>query len=235
MQRHDLCPLRLWWIYSARSLSVPALMYRTFNVEFVSSCFSSFCTSKKPGLIIKWLKHAHTVKVFCNLRGLTQQGFSTVTPLGWLSPQPPPRFHFKGFRLKSYLLKGKKWLHCIFTPSTLLPNLHHSISLLFLPVFIFLVPDDCNIQFQLAYLTHLPLVSLAFCYHLYWPTCLSFLEFESSLKTHMHMRSFLLGGDTYVLYYTVIHVKLVCLKVLNLAQEMPKKKEKRKKPICPFM
>lgn len=64
--------------------------------------FQCLCTSRKSGLIIKWQKRAHAAKVFCNLRGLTQQGFNTATPPRCLSP-PPPSFRFKGFGLKSYL------------------------------------------------------------------------------------------------------------------------------------
>ncbi len=43
-----------------------------------------------------------------------------------------------------------------------------------LPLFLLVfLSDDCNIQFKLAYLSHLPVMALVFCYHLYWLTRLS--------------------------------------------------------------
>lgn len=45
------------------------------------------------------------------------------------------------------------------------------IALFFLLVFGFFLSDGCIIQFKLAYLPHLPVMALVYCYHLYWLTC----------------------------------------------------------------
>lgn len=98
-----------------------------YSVACVYRHFLCRHTSSESGLIIKWQKRAHAAKVFCNLRGLTQQGFNTATPPQCLSP-PPPRFHFKGFRLKSYLLKEEKNDYTAYLPHQT-PPIFISLSL----------------------------------------------------------------------------------------------------------
>lgn len=70
-------------------------------------------------------------KVFCNLRGLTQQDFSTAMPLQCFSPLSP---RFQGFLLK-VLRKKKKWLHCMF----MLSNTHPASSCVASPPNLFLL------------------------------------------------------------------------------------------------
>lgn len=119
--------------------------------------------------------------MFCNLRGLTQQGFNTAAPPRCLSP-PPPRFISSVSAYSLSYLRRKKNDYTAYLPHQTCPRPHRTLTSSFLPCVS--LSDHCIIQFKLAYLPHLPVTALVSRYHLYWLTCPS-LRRRTSTGGHL--------------------------------------------------